>query len=111
MYAAREVIRHAGVQHAGATRQDVDPIGAHHPLGSWSLVFDRHHFSRRWRISTPTAFLFSPFYVSPPPFFSRKRARLVIPSLRSGQALSPEGAKDLLLRSFAPRASRALRSG
>src|SRR5438445_9237564 len=31
MYAAREVIRHAGVQHAGATRQDVDPIGSAPP--------------------------------------------------------------------------------
>src|SRR5947207_15299671 len=36
--------------------------------------------------------------------FSRKASALVIPSLRSGQALSPEGAKDLLLTSFASRA-------
>src|SRR5437879_3816555 len=90
MYAAREVIRHAGVQHAGATRQDVDPISAHHPLGSWSFVFDRHHFSRRWRISTPTAFLSSPFYISLPPLFSRKRG----PSLRARPARSAQDDKQ-----------------
>jgi hypothetical protein len=63
----------------------------------------------------------------PFPFFSNKRRSVVIPSLRSGQALSAEGAKDLLFtkqvpslrrltclfksRSFATRACGALRSG
>src|SRR6266496_6291113 len=58
-----------------------------------------------------------PSFPSFPPIPQHESDALVIPSLRSGQALSPEGAKDLLLlflslwlwcqkqsRSFAPRA-------
>src|SRR6266566_3001924 len=98
MHAPREVVRHAGVQHARATRQDVHAVGADHLLASWIVAYRPSSFS----------FLYHPFHES--------ESALVM--------LSAAGAKHLLLRcqkqsrsfaplrrSFAPRAYGALRSG
>src|SRR6266566_1619688 len=54
MHAPREVVRHAGVQHARATRQDVHAVGADHLLASWIVAYRPSSFS----------FLYHPFHES-----------------------------------------------